>query len=95
MKNKIDFLSKIILGNIGIVLITETKSGTSFPSAQFQIDGYTAPYCLYKNSNSGRMLLHIRDDIPSKVLDNTDFGVKLKQCFLKLLQEKSTHIKQI
>ena len=63
----------MIGGNINILLITETKMVISFPSAQFQIDRYTAPYRLDRNSNGEGMFLNVRDHIPSKVLDNTDF----------------------
>ena len=54
------------------------------------MDGYTAPYRLDRNSTGGGMLLYVRDDIPSKILDNTDFGSEIveKQSLLKLLQEK-------
>ena len=46
IRNKFDFLCEMIRGNIDILLITETKIDSSFPSAQFQIDGYTTPYRL-------------------------------------------------
>ena len=62
IRNKFDFLSEIIRGNIKIFLITETKIDTSFHSAQFQINGYTAPYRLHRNSNGGGILLCVRDD---------------------------------
>ena len=47
--------------NLDILLISETKIDSSFPTAQFQIEGYTT-YSLDRNANGGGM-----EDIPSKV----------------------------
>ena len=79
IRNKFDFLCEMIRGNIDILLITETKIDSSFPSAQFQIDGYTTPYRLDRDSNGGGILLYVRDNIPSKVYENTDFGNYYKE----------------
>ena len=72
----------MIRGNIDILLIAENKIDTSSPSTQFQIDGYNAPYCLYRNANGRRMFLYARDDIACKVLDNTDFGSEIEAMFV-------------
>ena len=37
-------LFSVIYSNIEIVTIAETKLDSSFPSAQFIVDGYSAPY---------------------------------------------------
>ena len=39
-----------------------------FPSAQFILKNFGIPYRLDRNSNSGRLLLYVRDDIPSMFL---------------------------
>ena len=49
------------------------KIDSSFPIAQFQI-GYTT-YRLDRNANSGGILLYIRDDIPSTLL-NSDISIE-------------------
>ena len=92
IRNKFDFLSKMICGNIDVLLITETKIDTSFPSVQFQIDGYTAPYHLGRNWNSGRMLLYVWDDTSSKVLHNTDFGSEIEVMFVEITIRKLSGI---
>ena len=33
-----------VVRNLDILLITETKIDSSFPKAQFEIDGFTTPY---------------------------------------------------
>ena len=49
-------------------LISETKLDDSFPTAQFLIKGFNAPYRFDRNSKGGGLLLYIREDLPSKVL---------------------------
>ena len=56
-------------------MISETKIGSSFPSVQFHLEGYTTPYRLDINANGGGILLYIREDIPSKLL-NTDLSIE-------------------
>ena len=70
IRNKFDFLKEMVRDNVDILLITETKIDSSFPIAQFQIDGYTTPYRLDRDENGGGILLYVRDDIPSKTIEN-------------------------
>ena len=49
------------------LLISETKIDSSFPTAQFHIDGYTI-YRHDRNENGGGLLLYTRDDVPSILL---------------------------
>ena len=49
-------------------MISETKLDNPFPSAQFLINGFSAPYRFDKNSKGGRLLFYIREDISSKIL---------------------------
>ena len=44
------------------------KLDDSFPSAQFMLKNFGIPYRLYRSSNGGRLLLYVRDDIPSMFL---------------------------
>ena len=68
IRNKSEFLEKVICDNLDILLMSETKLGDSFPSAQFLLDGFSKPYRLDRCSNGGGILLYIRDDIPSRLL---------------------------
>ena len=54
-----------------ILLISETKIDSSFPTAQFLINVFTT--CRHdRNRNGGGMLLYIREDIPSNLLHTDD-----------------------
>ena len=74
LRNKFDLLVQILRNNLDILLISETKIDSSFPTAQFQIEGYTT-YRLDRNTNGGGILLYIREDIPSTLL-NSDMSIE-------------------
>ena len=51
-KFKFDLLVEILRSNVDILLISESKIDSSFPTAQLKIEGYTT-YRLDRNSNGG------------------------------------------
>ena len=59
IRNKLSDLFSIIDSNVEIVTIAETKLDSSFPSAQFIVDGYSAPYRKDRNANGGGLLVNI------------------------------------
>ena len=67
IRNKFDSLIYMLDKNIDI-LIPETKLDDSFPSAQFKIEGFTILYKYDRNDKEGGLLLCIREDIPSRLL---------------------------
>ena len=73
IRNKFEALVNGVRGNVNILMISETKIDDSFPSKQFLIDGFTAPYRLDRNGSDGGILVYIREDIPSKLIP-TDFS---------------------
>ena len=46
-------------------MISETKIDESFPKENFLIEGYSRPYRLDRDSNEGRIMLYVRENIPS------------------------------
>ena len=67
LRNKFDSLVRMPHNNLEVLLISETKIDSSFPTAQFQIEGYKT-YRLDKNANGRDILLYIPEDIPSTLL---------------------------
>ena len=62
-------LSDQIKGNIDVLLVSETKIDDSFPIGNFLIDGFSTPYRLDRNSNGGGLMLFVREDIPSNLVE--------------------------
>ena len=69
IRNKFDALTYIIGNNIDIILISETKTDYTFPTAQFFIKGFSAPYRQDRNRAGEGLLLFVREDVPSRVLN--------------------------
>ena len=74
LRNKFDSLLRMLHNNLDILLISETKIESSFPTAQFQIEGY-ATYRLDRNANGGGILLYIWEDILFTLL-NFDMSIE-------------------
>ena len=67
LRYKFGSLVEILHSKVDILLISETKIDSSFPTAQFEI-GYTA-FRLDRNSNGGGILVYVREDIPATPLN--------------------------
>ena len=61
----------MIRDNIDILVIAETKIDSSFPSSQFQIEGYKTPYRLDITERSGGILVYVKDNLITKELKVT------------------------
>ena len=70
LSSKFDQLKLLIQGKIDILIITETKLDDNFPTEQFTISGYSKPYRLDRNRHGGGVIIYIREDIPSKQINN-------------------------
>ena len=86
LRNKFDSLVRMLHNNLDILLISETKIDSSFPTAQFQIEGYTT-YRLDRNANGGGILLYIREDIPSTPL-NSDISTECLSIEINVRKKK-------
>ena len=74
LRNRFDPPVQTLHNNLEILLISETKIDSSFPTAQFQIERYTT--CrLDRNASGGSIVLYIREDIPSTLL-NSDMSIE-------------------
>ena len=50
-------------------MVSETKIGMSFPTSHFVIPGFAVPFRLDRTNTGRRILVYVRDDIPSKLLN--------------------------
>ena len=69
LRNKFEQLSTIINGNADIFMISETKLGETFPAALFYLKDFCNPYRFDGNRNGGGIMLYIREDIPSRLIE--------------------------
>ena len=59
LRNKFEFLISLIKDNIDVLMISETKLDESFPTSQFMINGFSAPFRLDRNDKGGGIILYI------------------------------------
>ena len=69
---------------LDILLVTECKIDDSFPTAQFHMQGYSTPFHLDRNSHGGGILLYVREDIPTKLINNVNFDNDIEAMFIKI-----------
>ena len=89
-------LSNSIKGNLDVLMISETKLDSTFPSNQFTIEGYEVPIRCDRNGRGGGIILYIREDILARLLttslpkDFEGFFIELNPHKKKILIAVST-----
>ena len=68
IRNKFDLIAEWIKGKVDVLMISEIKIDESFPSRQFFIEGFTPSYRLDRNCHDSGILVHVREDILSKLI---------------------------
>ena len=72
-----------------LLTIQETKLDSSFPTQQFSLDGFSAPYRLDRNREGGGVLIYVREDIPSKELSKHTFTKNVEGMFIEINLRKT------
>ena len=63
IRKKFEMLYMSVAQYVDILVLSETKLGSTFPSIQFLINGFSVPHRLDRNSKGGGILLYVRDKI--------------------------------
>ena len=84
IRNKIEILSSIVVGKLDLLLISETKIDESFPSASFEIPGFSTPYRVDKTANEGGIMLYVRSDIPSRIVSFSPLPETVQGIFVEI-----------
>ena len=96
LKNRFDSLKHTIRRNVNIALISKTKLDYSFTSVQFRINGFSALFRFDRNVKGGRLLMYIREDIPSRQLFcKSQCYIDLKLYLLKSILKKEMIFKWV
>ena len=69
LRNKFELLTEMVRDKVDLLMIFETKLDSSFPNAQFYMKSYS--YRLDRNSKEGGIILYVREDIPSKLINSS------------------------
>ena len=61
----------MVRDKVDLLIISETKLDSSFPDAQFYKKSYSKPYRLDRNSKGGCIILYVREDTSSKLINSS------------------------
>ena len=86
--NTFDQLKLIIKNKVDILVIIETKLGSSFPDSHFIIDGFRQPYRLDRNEDYGGVMIFVSEDIPSKLIRKHTLPDDVEGMFIEINLEK-------
>ena len=89
LSTKFEQLKLLIANYLEVFVIEETKLGPSFPTEQFLIEGYSKPYRLDRNRHGGGVIIYVREDIPSKLLNKHKFTKNIEGLFIEINLRKT------
>ena len=90
LRNKFESLKMLIILNIDILVITESKLDESFTTQQFAIEGYLLPYRIDRNENAGGgVIIYVREDIPCRELITFSENSNMEGIFLEINLRKT------
>ena len=73
-------------------MISKTKIDESFPQENFLIDKFSSPYRSDRDSKGGRIMLYVREDIPSNFLASANKSIENLYVELNLKNVKTVAI---
>ena len=88
---KFELLREVIGKNLDVITIQETKLDSSFPPGQFLLDGYAEPYRLDRNRDGGGVMIYVREDIPSKLLNKHNFTSPIEGLFIEINRARQSY----
>ena len=84
LRNKFEILVSSIAVNLDTLMISETKLDESFPVSQFLIPGFENPIRLDRSSSGGGIMLHIREEIPFKLLKSSGLSANTEAFLIEV-----------
>ena len=74
----------LVIYDIDILMISETKIDESFPVSQFMIDGLSMPYHRDRNAHCGEILVYFRNYITAKLLKHGNLSSDIEAIFIEM-----------
>ena len=82
--NKFEMLSMSVAQYVDILILSETKLDSTFPSIQFLINGFSVPHRLDQNIKGSGILLYVRDKIIVLPLNRYSLPLHIEISFSEL-----------
>ena len=78
----------LVMGNIDIIMVTESKLDDSSTQQQLSIEGYHLPYQCDRDAMGGYVMISVREDIPCRELNANYIGESIEGLFLEINTRK-------
>ena len=88
IKGKFDSFKKIVMANLDIIVVNESKIDASFTQQQFAIEGYHLPYRRDRNAFGGGVMTFVREDIPCREIVLNKDEEKIEGIFIEISTRK-------
>ena len=83
IRNKFDIMKPMLMHDLDIFMVTETKLDDSFPVSQFNVEGFSTPFRLDRNKNCGGIILYSRSYIIASKLTSFTYPNDIEAFLLK------------
>ena len=83
MRNKFSSIAELVKDNIDVLLISETKINSSFPSEQFAVDNYKI-FRKDRNCFGGGLMFYVSENIPCRELSPEQNDSNYEIIFLEI-----------
>ena len=84
IRYKFEMVSMSVVQYVDILMLSETKLDSTFPSIQFLINGFSVPHRLDRNSKGGGILFYVRDKIIVLPLNRYSLPLHIEISFSEL-----------
>ena len=82
--SKFEPLVSLIIDNVDLLMISETKMDGTFPADQFKIEGYSRPIRIDRNCHGGGLMIFTHDDLPCRELKSHKLPSEIECTFLEI-----------
>ena len=89
VSNKFDQLKLFVSDKVDILIITETKSDSTFSTSEFLIECCREPFRFDSNRKEGDVLIYVREDILGVPLTNHKLANDIEGIFVELNLRKN------
>ena len=84
ISNKFDKLQLITQGKLDKLVITESKTDSTFPINQFSVQGYSKTYRFDRNRSRDGVFIQVREEIPSRELKIHNTTGDIESVFIQI-----------
>ena len=84
IRNKFDKMKPMLLDDIDIFMVTETKLDDSYSVSQFNVEGFSTPFRLDRNKNGRGIILYIRSYVIALKLTSFSFPNDIEAFFIEI-----------